>query len=270
MTETWQNLDTNPDREGRKMADRDQLVQFCDDLLDSAQYRDIALNGLQIEGKDQIERITLGVSCNQRTINAAIESGSDAILVHHGLVLNGQVGHIRGPVRQRLRGLLRNDINLIAYHLPLDGHPDIGNNACLAEALQLRIVEPLDTYGPPPIGYLCSTGDALRINELVERLEHVTEQQVVTLGGGDEHVDRVAVLCGSGSPGLEEAAAKGCQALITGDAKEPTMALARELGVTVLVGGHEATERLGVQSLAGRLRHVFGIEYDFVEDPNPL
>jgi dinuclear metal center YbgI/SA1388 family protein len=252
------------------MADRDQVVQFCDDLLDSSQYRDIALNGLQIEGKNQIDRITLAVSCNQRTIDSAIESGSDAILVHHGLVLKGQVGNIRGPVRDRLKGILSNDINLIAYHLPLDGHSEVGNNACLASALQLSVVEPLDTYGPPAIGYLCSTGDSLTVTDLVKRLEAVTDQSVVKLDGGQEHVDRVAVLCGSGSPGLEEAASKGCQVLITGDAKEPTMALARELGVTVLVGGHEATERFGVQALAERLRHVFGIDYQFVEDPNPL
>jgi dinuclear metal center YbgI/SA1388 family protein len=252
------------------MADRDQVVQFCDDLLDSSQYRDIALNGLQIEGKDQIDRITLAVSCNQHTIDAAIASRSDAILVHHGLVLNGQVGDIRGPVRKRLKGILSNDINLIGYHLPLDGHPEVGNNACLASALQLSIVEPLDTYGPPAIGYLCSTGDSMPVSDLAKRLGAVTNQSVVLLDGGQDHVDRVAVLCGSGAPGLEEAAAKGCQVLVTGDAKEPTMALARELGVTVLVGGHEATERLGVQALAERLRHVFGIEYHFVDDPNPL
>jgi dinuclear metal center YbgI/SA1388 family protein len=252
------------------MANREQLVQFCNDLLDSAQYRDIALNGLQIEGTEEIHRITLAVSCNQRTIDAAVENGSDAILVHHGLVLNGQVGNILGPVRRRLKGILSNDINLIGYHLPLDGHPEIGNNARLADALGLSIVEPLDTYGPLPIGYLCSTGDSLSVIDLVHRLETVTGQNVVALDSGNESVERVAVLCGSGSPGLEEAAAKGCQVLLTGDAKEPTMALGRELGVTVLVGGHEATERLGVQALAERLRHVFGIEYHFVDDPNPL
>jgi dinuclear metal center YbgI/SA1388 family protein len=252
------------------MANRDQLVQFCDDLLEAGHYRDIALNGLQVEGKHEIARITLAVSCNQHTIDTAIENGSDAILAHHGLVLNGQVGNLRGPVRRRLKGLLENDINLIAYHLPLDGHPEVGNNARLANSLGLSIIEPMDTYGPPAIGYLCSTGVSLAISELKKRLESVTGQSVITLDGGPQNVDRVAVLCGSGSPGLEEAAAKGCQVLLTGDAKEPTMAMARELGVTVLVGGHEATERFGVQALAERLRHVFDVEHHFLSDPNPL
>jgi dinuclear metal center YbgI/SA1388 family protein len=252
------------------MAHRNEVIAFCDELLQADTYRDIALNGLQIEGKDQIEHITVGVSANQATINAAVANGSDALLVHHGLVLNGQVGDIRGPVRQRLRAILSNDINLIGYHLPLDGQPEIGNNACLARELDLEIVEPLDTYGPPPIGYLCRPASATSMSEMQDRLAELTGQHVITLAEHDRPVERIAVLCGSGSPGLEEAAAKNCQLLLTGDAKEPTMALARELGVAVLVGGHEATERLGVQALASRLQQQFGIRWDFVSDPNPL
>ncbi|MEX2426254.1 MAG: Nif3-like dinuclear metal center hexameric protein [Thermomicrobiaceae bacterium] len=252
------------------MTKRDELIQFCDALLMTEQYRDIALNGLQIEGRQDIQRVTLAVSCNQATIDAAIENDSDAILVHHGLVLNGQVGHIAGPVRRRLKGLLANDINLIGYHLPLDGHPEVGNNVRLAAALNLTVAEPLETYGPPPIGYLCTPESTISTEDLSSRLESVTGQPVITLDGGNTAVERIAVLCGSGSPGLDEAAFRHCQVLITGDAKEPTMAMARELGVTVLVGGHEATERLGVQALAERLTAAFGIQHHFVADPNPL
>jgi dinuclear metal center YbgI/SA1388 family protein len=252
------------------MANRDDVVTFCDELLDSASYRDIALNGLQIEGRKEIQSITIAVSCNQHTIDAAIDSGSDLILVHHGLVLNGQVGEIRGPVRKRLKGILANDINLIGYHLPLDGQPEIGNNARLAAELGLEIVEPLDTYGPPPIGYICTPDATIATAELRSRLESLTGQHVIALDGGPDIVERVAVLCGSGAPALEEAAMKDCQLLLTGDAREPTMAMARELGVTVLVGGHEATERLGVQELAEKLSDHFGIDYTFVDDPNPL
>lgn len=252
------------------MANRDELVRFCDELLESGQYRDIALNGLQIEGKSDIKKVTLAVSCNQHTIDEAITSGSDTILVHHGLVLNGQVGHIAGPVRRRLKSILSNDINLIGYHLPLDGQPEIGNNARLAAELGLRVSEPLESYGPPAIGYLCTPDDDLTVAELQQRLEQVTGQSVIRLDGAAERVERVAVLCGSGSPALEEAARKRCQVLLTGDAREPTMATARELGVTVLVGGHEATERLGVQALGERLQQEFGTEHHFVSDPNPL
>ncbi len=252
------------------MVDRDTLVQFADDLLQTETFRDIALNGLQIEGANTIQQLTIAVSCNQQTIDAAVADGSHAILVHHGLVLNGQVGDIRGAVRSRLKGILCNDINLIGYHLPLDGHPEVGNNARLANALDLEIAEPLDTYGPPAIGYLCTPTQRTTVDDLASRLRSVTGQDVITLPGGVRNIDRVAVLCGSGAPALEEAAAKNCQALVTGDAREPTMAMARELGVTVLVGGHEATERLGVQALAERMSQEFGISYRFVADPNPL
>lgn len=252
------------------MAKRSEIISFCDEILQAGTYRDIALNGLQIEGTDHIDHITVAVSCNQTTIDAAITNDSDAILVHHGLVLNGQVGHIAGPVRTRLKGILSNDINLIGYHLPLDGQPEMGNNACLAHELGLEMLEPLDTYGPPAIGYICQPSEKMNVADLRAQLADLTGQSVISLAEHDRTVERVAVLCGSGSPALEEAAAKSCQILLTGDAKEPTMAQARELGVAVLVGGHEATERLGVQALAERIGQEFGVSWDFVVDPNPL
>ncbi len=252
------------------MAHRDDIVTFCDELLDSASFRDIAQNGLQIEGKQEVRKITTAVSCNQHTIDAAVENGSDAILVHHGLVLNGQVGDIRGPVRNRLSAILANDISLIGYHLPLDGQPEIGNNARLAAELGLEIVEPLDTFGPPAVGYICQPPSDITTEQLQAKLEALTGQAVIRLDGGREEVWRVAVLCGSGAPALDEAAEKQCQVLLTGDAREPSMAMARESGVTVLVGGHEATERLGVQALAEKIRQHFGVDYTFVPDPNPL
>lgn len=252
------------------MASRDEIVDYCDELLQAGQYRDIALNGLQIEGSPEIHRMTVAVSCNQRTIDAAIEQGSDAVLVHHGLVLNDQVGHIVGPVRKRLKGLLTNDINLLAYHLPLDGHPEVGNNARIMSQLGLTMVEPLEVFGPMPIGYIAETGAARTLDDLIHQIEQLTGQSTVLLPGGPKKVSRIAVLSGSGYPALEESAGKGCHALITGDAREPTMAMARELGISVIVGGHEATERLGVQALAERLRARFDVEFSFVADPNPL
>lgn len=252
------------------MSLRDEIVRYCDDVLKVDQYRDIALNGLQIEGASQINRMTVAVSCNQRTIDEAIDQGSDAILVHHGLVLNDQIGHISGPVRRRLKGVLTHDINLIAYHLPLDGHPELGNNARIMAELDLAMIDPLEVFGPAPIGYIAEPRTSTMLSGLVDGVKRLTGQDPILLAGGAEDVKRVAVLSGSGYPALEEAAAKGCDALITGDAREPTMALARELGISVVVGGHESTERLGVQALAERLRGEFGVEFAFVSDPNPL
>jgi dinuclear metal center YbgI/SA1388 family protein len=252
------------------MANRDEVVAFCSELLQSTTYQDIAVNGLQVEGSAKIESVTAAVSCNQHTINQAIADGSDAILVHHGLLLNVPLGEINGPLRARLKSVLEHDISLIGYHLPLDGQAEIGNNARLAALLDLEIAEPLETYGPPAIGYICTPRERTTVADLRSRLESLTGQQVISLDGGSNEVSRVAVLCGSGSPALEEAAKRDCQVLLTGDAREPTMAMARELGVTVLVGGHEATERFGVQALAGHLADRFGIRYRFIEDPNPL
>lgn len=252
------------------MAGRDEIVQFCSNTLDARSYQDIALNGLQIEGTSEIQRIALAVSCNQQSIDAAIAQNADAMLVHHGLVLDGRVGQIRGPVRQRLRALLANDINLIAYHLPLDGHPEIGNNACLMRELALRHVEPLDTFGPTPIGYIAVPEESRSLAELVAQVFGLTGQDPVVLPGGPDTVQRVAVMCGSGYPAIEEAVAKRCDVLLTGDVREPTMAMARELGITVIAGGHEATERLGVQALGARLEDQFGIETEFFADPNPI
>lgn len=252
------------------MASRNEIVAYCDELLQAGEYRDIALNGLQIEGTPEINSLTVAVSCNQRSIDAAIEQESDAILVHHGLVLNDQVGHIVGPVRRRLKGILENDINLIAYHLPLDGHPEIGNNACLMSRLGLTMLEPLDVFGPMPIGYIAETKNPRTVDTLLDDVLALTGRDPVLLPGSPDQVSRVAVLSGSGYPALEEAASKGCQAMITGDAREPTMGMARELGISVIVGGHEATERLGVQALAERLHQQYGVEYAFVADPNPL
>ncbi len=252
------------------MAERDAIVEFCSELLDTGSFQDVALNGLQIEGNEEIRSVTLAVSANQYSIQAALEHGCDALLVHHGLVLNGQVGDICGPVRHRLKALLANDINLIGYHLPLDGHPELGNNARLIQELGLTLSAPLDIFGPPAIGFIASSSRPLSMEEITQRVSRIAGHSPIMLEGGPEPIERIAVLSGSGYPALEEAARRSCQVLITGDAREPTMALARELGVSVLVAGHEATERLGVQALGSRISERFGVESSYVYDPNPL
>jgi dinuclear metal center YbgI/SA1388 family protein len=252
------------------MAERDEIVQYCSVALNASEYQDIALNGLQVEGSPVVQHLTLAVSCNQQSIDSAIECGSDALLVHHGLVLDGRLGLIKGPVRRRLSGLLANDINLIAYHLPLDGHREIGNNARIMAELGLDPIEPLETFGPMPIGYIATSGQPRSLIDLIGQVFALTEREPVVLPGGPVDVSRVAVLSGSGYPALEEAAAKGCDVLLTGDIREPTMAMARELGITVIAAGHEATERLGVQALGARLQDQFGIDIEFSHDPNPV
>lgn len=252
------------------MADRDAIVAFCAEYLEVDRFRDVAVNGLQVQGRDTVNRVATAVSVSQYTIDAALDWGADVLLVHHGLLWGERTGPIVGPLRERLKRLLAADLNLVAYHLPLDAHPEVGNNHRLAAALDLSVVAPFAEVQGQPIGVIAEPPEAFTVPDLVARLERVTERAPVVLDGHQGPLRRVAVLSGSGYSALDEAVAAGCDALVTGDVREPTMALARELGITVLAGGHEATERLGVQALGEVLRDRFGVATRFIPDPNPI
>jgi dinuclear metal center YbgI/SA1388 family protein len=247
-----------------------ELVAFCDQLLASARFRDSALNGLQVEGRGTTRRLACAVSVSQRVIEQAIAWGADTLLVHHGLFWGERAGPISGVLRQRLARLLRHDLALIAYHLPLDAHPELGNNAQLAHALGLQPVEPFAEIGGMPIGCIAQAATPPSLASLVARVRDVTGREPLVLPGGPEPIERLAIVSGAGAHTLPEAAARGCAALLTGEAREPSMALARELGVTLIAAGHEATERLGVQALSAELARHFGLATTFLPDPNPV
>ncbi|MCX7623038.1 MAG: Nif3-like dinuclear metal center hexameric protein [Thermomicrobium sp.] len=252
------------------MIDLHELVRYCDEVLEARRFRDAATNGLQVEGRSPVRRLAVAVSANRATIERAIEWDADALLVHHGLFWGDGLRAVTGFVRQRLRPLLAADVSLIAYHLPLDAHPELGNNAQLAFALGLEPVEPFAEVAGTPIGWIARATEPRALDELTAAVERQTERRPLVLGGGPPVVRRIAILSGSGASALQEAAAAGCDALLTGEARETTMALARELGVSVIVAGHEATERLGVQALARHLKATFGLEIAFLHDPNPI
>ena len=252
------------------MAHRDDLLAFCTELLQPERFQDAAVNGLQVAGHPEIRRLATSVSATQRSIDEAVSWGAELLLVHHGLLWGQRLGPLVGPTRERLRALLVGDLNLVGYHLPLDAHPEIGNNTLLARALGLTVREPFASVGAQPIGVVAEPTHPLAIAELAERLRLATAREPTVLDGGAFEVRRVGVLTGSGSGALDEALAARCDVMITGDARESTMALAREVGVTVLAGGHEATERLGVQALGERLARQFGLETRFLPDPNPI
>lgn len=255
---------------GYEMVQREELVRYCDRVLETGRFRDMATNGLQVEGRRPIRRLAVAVSATQRTIAEAIAHEADLLLVHHGLFWADGVRAITGVLAHRLRPLLVHEINLVAYHLPLDAHPELGNNAQLAIALGLELVEPFaEVYGVP-VGWIAFANPPMSQDELITRVTHITERTPLLLPGGPPSITRVAILSGSGSSALSEAAERGCDLLLTGEARETTMALARELGISVLVAGHEATERLGVQALAKHLSQSFGLESIFIPDPNPL
>ncbi|MCX2727552.1 Nif3-like dinuclear metal center hexameric protein [Thermomicrobium sp. 4228-Ro] len=246
------------------------LVRYCDQLLESSRFRDAATNGVQVEGRTAVRRLAVAVSANRATIERAVAWDADVLLVHHGLFWGDGLRSLTGIVRERLRPLLVHEVSLIAYHLPLDAHPELGNNAQLAFALGLEPAEPFAQVAGQPIGWVARANEPRSLDELVAAVQQCTGRPPIVLSGGPPVVRQVAILSGSGASALEEAAALGCEAFLTGEARETTMALARELGVTVIVGGHEATERLGVQALARHLSSAFGLEITFLHDPNPL
>lgn len=252
------------------MAATEDIVNFCNEYLDVGRFRDAAVNGLQVGGKPTIQRLATAVSISREVISSALAWKADAILVHHGLLWGQRSGPITGPFRTRLRFLLTNDLNLIAYHLPLDAHPEVGNNVLLARALGLTVAEPFARVDGQFIGVIATAPEQVPVLDLIGQVIEFTEREPIVLGGGPGHVDRVAILSGSGAFALDEAAAAGCQVLLTGDARESTMALARELGVTVIAAGHEATERCGVRALSELLSLRFGIEVNFLNTPNPI
>ena len=255
------------------MADRDEIVAFCNELLRANDYQDLSVNGLQVEGSQTVARLAVAVSTSVLILEQAIDWGADALLVHHGLLYGSRMQPVTGLFAGRLRLLFKHDVNLIGYHLPLDGHETIGNCALLAESVGFAGVDRFARIGGQPLGVVGGPTSQTTFAELVARIEQVTERTPAVLGNrlrAESNVSRVGFLTGSGYSALEDAIEAGCQVLVTGDVREPTMAEARELGITVVAAGHEATERLGVQALASRLKTAFGIETRYFHDPNPI
>lgn len=254
------------------MADRDHILEYCTSRLDAGSYQDVAINGLQVEGTSTINRIAVAVSASDHTISAAASWDADALLVHHGLFWGSQLQPLTGLLGKRLKILFQYDMNLIGYHLPLDGHEEIGNNALLAGEFGFEVVERFGEVAGMPLGVICRAPDPPGLPELLARIKQTLDRPPVAVGPSEppDRIERIAILSGSGYSTLAEAAALGCQVLITGDLREPTMAEARELGIVAIAAGHESTERTGVQALAGELASRFDVETRFFPDPNPI
>jgi dinuclear metal center YbgI/SA1388 family protein len=234
-------------------------------------YQDVGVNGLQVEGAAEIERLAVAVSTSQRTLEAAVQWGADALLVHHGLLWGGRLAPLTGLFAERLRLLFQHNMSLIAYHLPLDGHPEIGNCALLAGATGYSVAGRFAQAGGRPLGVVGEREPGMSLEMLVETLEAELDRTLLVVGSvTDAPLNRVGFLTGSGYSAVAEALQAGCRALVTGDIREPTMAEARELGITVIAAGHEATERFGVMALAAAIEREFSVETRFFPDPNPV
>ncbi len=247
----------------------DELVSWCDSLLDAHSGRDYGPNGLQVRGAKAVSRLAVAVSANQAVFDKALQLGADALLVHHGILWNDQDRRLTGILGERVRFLMSHDISLLAYHLPLDRHLKIGNAAGLARRMDLEIRGPFGDSHGMPLGVLADAPE-LSGKDLEERLRGVVGDPVTSYLAGPEKVGSVAVLTGGAQGYLQQAVDAGCGAFVTGEVTEWTRATAREAGIHYLAGGHYRTERYGVQDLGARIERSFGIKVTFVDHPNPV
>jgi dinuclear metal center YbgI/SA1388 family protein len=246
---------------------REALVRYLDQLLESTQFRDYCPNGLQVEGAGEIGRIVAGVSACRALIDAAVARGADALLVHHGWFWRGEDGRVTGIRKARMQTLLAHDLNLIAYHLPLDAHPELGNNARLAAVLGWQAE---GRFGEQDLGWTGRLAVPQTLAEIARDVAGCLQRAPLVIGDADRRIERVAWCSGGGQGYFEQAATLGVDAFLSGEISEPAVHLARETGVAYLAAGHHASERLGVQALAGHLSAKFGLECEFVDIDNPV
>ena len=248
---------------------RQDLLHAFDALLQPTRFKDYGPNGLQVEGKTQIRRIVSGVTASRALIEAAIAAQADAIFVHHGLFWRGQDGCVTGWMKQRLALLLAHDINLFAYHLPLDAHPELGNNAQLGRQLGLKAGS---CFGEQDLGFLGGRIDGGRFSsapELAEHIENILKRPVVQVGPAQAAIKSIA-WCSGGAQGYFEAAiAAGADAFITGEISEPQAHYAREMGVAFIACGHHASERYGAPAVAAHVAAQLGLDHQFIDIDNP-
>ena len=247
------------------MASRDEIVAFANDLLDLAAYADYGPMGLQVVGNPEVTKIACGVSASRDLFERAAAAGAQMVLVHHGLFWERDPREIGPLMRERLRALFDHDLNLVAYHLALDAHPELGNNALLAREVG---VEPERRF--TEWGYGGPLAEPLPIDTFSERVHERVGRMPLVFAYGPELIERVAVLTGGAARYLADAVAGGYECFLTGEAAEPTKHAAKEARIHFVAAGHYATETLGVRALSARLAEVFGLDWEFIDLPNPV
>ena len=250
-------------------VERARLTGAFDALLQPERFHDYGPNGLQVEGKPHVRKLISGVTACRALIEAAVDAGADAIVVHHGLFWRGQSGAVTGWMKQRLARLLAHDINLWAYHLPLDAHPQVGNNAQLARRLGLTADGHFGEHDLGCIGGRDDGGAFANVDELARILTQTLGRAPLVAGDVRGAISRVAWCSGGAQDWFEAAIGAGAQAFITGEISEPQAHLARECGVAFLACGHHATERYGVPALAVQVAAELGLEHQFIDIENP-
>jgi dinuclear metal center YbgI/SA1388 family protein len=246
---------------------RVDLVAHLDTLLEARRFADYCPNGLQVEGDDQVARVVCAVTASLAVVKEAAARGAQALLVHHGYFWRGEDPRVTGPRRERLATLLANRINLVAYHLPLDVHPVLGNNAQLGAKLGWTVSERIGDDGLVCVADLPEPRDAAWLEA---SLAGTLGRPALLVGDAGRAIRRIAWCTGAAQDFLQRAIDAGADAYVSGEISERTTHLAREAGVLYAAAGHHATERYGVQALGEHLARQFGLEVSFVDDPNPV
>jgi len=247
------------------------IVDYCNDLLRINEFKDYCPNGLQIEGRSEINKIICGVTACQALIDSAIEKQADAILVHHGYFWKNEDPVITGIKRKRVQSLLEHGVSLLAYHLPLDAHKLLGNNATLAQKLSLQVDKDMQQAGEQGLLWNGQLNEQMSANDLVSYIEARLGRAPLHLpDAANKSIKKIAWCTGGAQHYIEEAAAMGMDAYISGEVSEQTFHLARELNIHYFAAGHHATESYGVQALAAHLSDQFAVQTEFVDITNPV
>ena len=248
-----------------------EILAELDRLLEPARFSDYGPNGLQVPGRAEVERVATGVSASVELFELAVAERADLLIVHHGLFWGSGFGPIDMSMKRRLKLLFDADMSLAAYHLPLDAHPTLGNNALIAQGLDAERIEPFALHQGEPIGCLAILpGEGIPAEELAGRVRRLTNREPLVFDSGPDRVRRVAIVSGAGSDYLADAASAGADAFITGEPAERAMAQAREARMHFIAAGHYATETFGVRALGEHLRERFGVDHSFIDVPNPI
>lgn len=247
------------------MAHRDEIVRYADELLEIERFPEYGTPGLQVLGADEVSKLACGVSSSRELFERAAAAGAQLLIVHHGIFWRNEPVWIDRRQRGRLQALFAGNLSLAAYHLALDAHPELGNNALLADALGVEVERPFAEVGQ---------GGRLRepagVDALAARIRELVGREPLVFPHGPDRIERVAICSGGAGGELIRAAHEGFDLYLTGEPEEPSLQTARELGIHFVAAGHDATERLGVQALAQRLAERFGLDWEFIEIENPV
>jgi len=247
-----------------------ELTRFLDELLEIEKFKaDSSLNGLQVEAGQQVKRISFAVDASEQSIKRAVRAGSDILIVHHGLFW-GSPSPITGILATRIKLLLTGNLSLYAAHLPLDAHPELGNNARLAKLLKLEEISSFGEYGGSKIGVCGRTEKPISVDSLIKSVNRVLKGKSHSFPFGPKNVKKVAIVSGSGSSFVEEAYREGCDTLITGESSHAAYHTAKEGGVNLICAGHYMTETLGVKALMETVSKKFGLPCSFIDIPTGL